>query len=59
MQFSFLNLDFTLFCLGLWILRFDDFSLELIFFKLDWITFVQKFVDFLISVFFFLNMTLS
>ena len=53
MQFSFLNLDFTLFCLGLWILRFDDFSLELIFFKLDWITFVQKFVDFLISVFFF------
>ena len=31
-QFSFLNLDFILFCLDLWILRFDDFSLELIFF---------------------------
>ena len=33
-QFSFLNLDFKLFCLDLWILRFDDFSLELIFFEL-------------------------
>ena len=30
-QFSFLNLDFLLFCLGLSILRFDDFSFEMIF----------------------------
>ena len=30
-QFSFLNLDFLLFCLGLSILRFDDFSLEMMF----------------------------
>ena len=52
-QFSLLNLDLTLFCLGLWILRFVAFGLEMEFGKTWWFLFKYLVVFKFLFCFFF------